>query len=300
MCKYIIENTHILKRQTVKKTSLLIEDNRIELIRNSFQQYRYMRMDGSPFIMTPTSVILDNQVVKCMNRKEQKQYIEENIIKKGCTTILCYVELKWEKDWLVNLRKMRSQLVNSSIDYVIGVKVALKRLTPSFARLCKKEKIPVIFVEVEEGKELYDIPWGWIKDSLFPYNAPLVPVFTSTNEEKKKLAQSLWSRLMRDIKIPSVQQELENGIPLSYEILVKTGIYPFKGSINQGGEVSYNLLPLDSANRFVDESELFLYHYDSILATIHKGTCIRALDKVFYRPGYGEQLEVKVPSFLRI
>lgn len=300
MCPYIIENAHILKRKKVKKTSLLIENNRIELIRDSFLQYSYMRMDGSNFIMTPTSVILDNQVTKSLNNKEQTEYIEENIIKKGCTTILCYVELKWEKDWVLNLRKLRSQLVNSSIDYVIGVKVSLKRLTPSFARLCKKEKIPVIFVEVDEGKDLYNVPWGWFKEALFPYNSPLVPVFSTINEDDKLIAQKIWSSLMRDVKIPAIHYELESGSPLSYETLVKTGIYPFKGNINQGGEVSYNLFPNQSTNIFVEESELFLYHYDSILATIHKGLCIRALDKVFYRKGYGEQLEVKVPSFLRI
>ncbi|WP_302183199.1 hypothetical protein [Niallia sp. RD1] len=40
--QYIIEDIHLLKRQRVKKTSILIEENRIELLKEKFHSYQYM------------------------------------------------------------------------------------------------------------------------------------------------------------------------------------------------------------------------------------------------------------------
>lgn len=298
--QYIIENVHLLKRQRLKKTSILIKDNRIELIKDKFHSYQYMRMDGSPYIMTPTTIMLDNQVKQIAINSQQRNYIEENLIKKGCTTFLFYLEVKREKELATQLKKNRSQLLNCAIDYVTGVKIPLKLLTPSFVRMCKREKIPVLFIEIEDVKALYQIAWGWIKEALFPYNAPLVPIFLSQNEQEKKMAEKIWSSLMRDVKIPSIAHELKEGAPITYPDLVKMGIYPFKGNLYQGGEVTYNLFAFHESIINIEENDLFLYHYDRIQMTIHKGNCIRAGDKVFYRPGYGELLEVKVPSFLTI
>jgi len=298
--QYIIEDIHLLKRQRVKKTSILIEENRIELLKEKFHSYQYMRMDGTPYIMTPTTVILENQVKQITSTSQQRNYIEENLIKKGCTTFLFYLEVKRERELPIQLKKMKNQLLNCAIDYVTGVKIPLKLLSPSFVRACKREKLPVLFIEIEEVKALYQVPWGWIKEALFPYNAPLVPIFLMEDEQEKKMAQNIWSRLMRDVKIPSIPHEIKEGIAIAYPDLVKMGIYPFKGNVYQGGEVTYNLFAFDDSIINIEENDLFHYHYDRIQMTIHKGKCIRAGDKVFYRPGYGELLEVKVPSFLTI
>ncbi|WP_312096828.1 hypothetical protein [Niallia sp.] len=298
--RYILEDIHLVKRRRLKKTSILIEDNRIELIKDKFHSYQYMRMDGSPYIMTPTTVMLDNQVQKITSNTQQRNYIEENLIKKGCTTFLFYIEVKREKELAVQLKKINSQLLNCAIDYVTAVKIPLKLLSPTFVRLCKREKVPVIFIEIDDARALYQVPWGWIKEALFPYNAPLVPIFLSQNEQEKKMTQNIWSSLMRDVKIPSIAREIKEGMTIAYPDLVKMGIYPFKGNVYQGGEVTYNLFAFDESIINIEENDLFLYHYDRIQMTIHKGKCIRAGDKVFYRPGFGELLEVKVPSFLTI
>ncbi|WP_400241996.1 hypothetical protein AB3U99_14470 [Niallia sp. JL1B1071] len=298
--RYIIENIHLLKRQRLKKTSILMEDNRMDLLKDKFHSYQYMRMDGSPYIMTPTTVMLDNEVKQMTSNIQQRRHIEENLIKKGCTTFLFYLEVRREKELAIQLKKINSQLLNCAIDYVAAVKIPLKLLSPSFVRTCKREKVPVLFIEIEDIEALYQIPWGWIKEALFPYNAPLVPIFLSNVEQEKKRAQNIWSSLMRDVKIPSIPREIKEGMPIAYPDLVKMGIYPFKGNVYQGGEVTYNLFAFDESIINIEENDLFLYHYDRIQMTIHKGKCIRAGSKVYYRPGYGELLEVKVPSFLTI
>lgn len=155
--RYIIENIHLLKRQRLKKTSILIEDNRIELLKDKFHSYQYMRMDGSPYIMTPTTVMLDNQVKQMNSSTQQKKYIEENLIKKGCTTFLFYIEVKRERELALQLKKINSQLLNCAIDYVAAVKIPLSLLSPSFVRMCKREKVPVLFIEIEDIKALYQM-----------------------------------------------------------------------------------------------------------------------------------------------
>ncbi|WP_445492208.1 hypothetical protein [Niallia sp. 03133] len=297
---YIIDNITVLKKQKFKKTSILIQGNRIEMIRPSFQKYRCVRMDGAPYIMTPTPIILDNKVTKIPSVKEQKNYIENNFIKKGITSFLTCCEINKEKELDQQFKQMKNVLMNCSIDYIISIKIPLKLLSAAFIRKCKKERIPAVFVEIKEKKDLYKVPWGWIKESMFPYNCPLVPVLLIKDEQEKRKTLDAWAAIMRDAKIPSVPEEVTEGEVISYSTLIKIGIYPFKGNIYQGGDVTYNLYEKNRQILNIEQNELFHYHSDRIQFTIHKGVCIRAGEKVYFRPGFGEQIEVKVPSFFAI
>ncbi len=297
---YIIENIHILKKQKVTKTSLLVQGNRIEMMKPAFQKYRCVRMDGAPYIMTPTPIILDNHVTTLTSAKEQRNYIENNLIKRGVTTFLTCCAISKENDLEQQLKQTKNILLNSSLDYIISIQIPLKRLSVSFIRKCKKQKIPAIFVEITDKNDLNKIPWGWIKEAMFPYNCPLVPVVLIEEEQERKKALAVWSTIMRDEKLPSITEEVKEGEVISYPSLVKMGIYPLKGNVYQGGEVTYNLYEKNGSNINIEQNELFLYHNERIQFTIHKGVCIRAGEKVYFRPGFGEQIEVKVPSFFAL
>ncbi|MFT8323175.1 MAG: hypothetical protein ABF649_20110 [Bacillus sp. (in: firmicutes)] len=297
---YIIENIHILKKQKITKTSILVHGNRIEMIKPSFQKYRCVRMDGAPYMLTPTPIIFDNQLIKIASAKEQKQYIENHFLKKGVTTFLTCGEINREKDLEQMLKQMKNILLNCSIDYIISIKIPLKLLTTSFIRKCKKEKIPAIFIKIKDKKELYKIPWGWIRESMFPYNCPLIPILEIEDEQEKRKTLEAWKALIRDVKIPSITEEIKEGDVISYDSLVKMGVYPFKGNVYQGGEVTYNLYEINRSIINIEQNDLFHYHNDSIHFTIHKGVCIRAGERVYFRPGFGEQIEVKVPSFFAV
>lgn len=123
------------------------------------------------------------------------------------------------------------------------------------------------------------------------------PQFLMEDEEERTKAQTAWSIIMRDANISSLKKELMENDIISYEALIKIGIYPFKGNIYQGGEVTYNLYEKSRSIINIDEKELYHYHYNKILVTYHKGVCVRAGEKVFYHPGFGDQMEIKVPSF---
>ncbi len=292
---YIIENVSILKNRSLKKTSLHIEDNRINALKDRFSKERSIRMDGNPYIITPTPIIYDNEVTR-LNPKQQKDHIQ-GIIKKGCTMFLAACHVNKERELSYELRKTKNMLLNCAVDYVICIKIPLKILTVSLIRSCKKERIPAVFVEINNHADLYKVPWGWIKEAAFPFNCPLIPQFSIEDEEERKKAQEVWTAIMKDANISSIKKELMEKKVIPYEALIKIGIYPFKGNIYQGGEVTYNLYEKSRSIINIDETELFHYHYNRILATYHKGVCIRAGEKVFYQPGFGEQMEIKVPSF---
>lgn len=293
---YIIENINILKKQALKKTSMLVDQNRIDALKETFWK-GIMRMDGSPYIMTPTPIVYDNHVKESLDPKQQRDYIQENLIKKGCTMFVTACNVKKERELLGELNKTKNRLLNCAVDYVICIEIPLKILTTSLIRTCKKEKIPAIIIEINNSNDLYKVPWGWIKEAIFPFNCPLIPEFLMSDEEERKKAQIAWAAIMRDTNIPSVKKELAECDIIPYEALIKMGIYPFKGNIYQSGEVTYNLYEKSRTIINIDEKELFHYHYNRILVTYHKGKCIRAGEKVFYHPGFGEQMEIKVPSF---
>ena len=174
---YILENVNILKQGKLSRTSLLVENGKISLMKPSLDRYRFMKMDGDSFIMTATHVTLDTQIPIHQSFHDQKEYYSDQFIRKGCTTFLTYVEINHEFELQTKLEQFKKDLLNSPIDYVIGIKIPIRLLTARFMRECKKRKIPAIFVRIENNDELASVPWGWIKEAMFPYNSPLIPIF---------------------------------------------------------------------------------------------------------------------------
>ena len=62
-------------------------------------------------------------------------------------------------------------------------------------------------------------------------------------------------------------------------------------------EVSYNLYLKVREIMNVDEVTLFHYHSDRLVVTVHKGKVVRAGEKVLFKPGNGEYVRVRTPSY---
>jgi hypothetical protein len=294
---YIIENINLLKETSLQSTSILINNGRIEHFMHSVRKHSLMRMNGTDFIMTPPHLIYDPQIPVDKDFLHLKQYYINEFIKKGSTVFLTHVAVSQEYLLKKSLAKMKTNLLNSPIDFIIGVKIPVHLLTPSLVRKCKREKVPVIFVEVDDVSEFCKIPWGWIKEAMFPYNSPLVPIFNNGNTKKHKLMKDKWNNILSEEKIPFVKEEIPEKMPLPKSVLCKIGVYPKKLAILQGSEVSYNLYWKMAEVNKIEESELFLYHNHRLVVTVHKGTVIRAGEEVLYRPGFGELMLIKTPGF---
>ncbi|XJZ26038.1 hypothetical protein ACF5W4_11565 [Bacillota bacterium Lsc_1132] len=294
---YIIENANILKDHGLLTKSILIKENRIDGIQNSFKQYRFMKMNAEPFILTPSYVLLDTKLPLASSFQQFKAYMVEHFLLKGCTTLLMYVNVSFQSELSKKVNELKTALISSPIDFLIGVRIPLKLVTPQFIRICKKERIPAIFVEVKDKQELEAIPWSWIREALFPYNSPLVPIFLGENRKSVKESQKRWTEILLKEKIPALFEEMEENVPLSAAVLNKIGIYSKKSSLNHGAEVSYNLYVKSKEINNVDTKQLFLYHSDRLVITVQKGKIVRAGKEVQFKPGNGEYVKVVTPAY---
>lgn len=294
---YIIENANVLCEQNITTTSFLINHDRITSVLSSFKKLNHMRMDAKPFIMTPTYVVFDQQISEDKPFQEKKQYYLEQFIKKGCTTVLTTVDIKYESEFPLKMKRKQTNLNTSPIDYIIAARIPVRLLTPSFIRKCKKERIPAIFVEIEDVTELFSVPWGWIREALFPYNCPLIPIFAKREGKTKQQAIHTWLKIIGTEKIPSLTTEIPEHQPIPKQTLAKIGIYPLKSNLLQGGELSYNFYLMGEENRQIDELNMFHNQNHRLVITMHKGHFIRTGEKTKFRSGFGEQVTINKPSF---
>jgi hypothetical protein len=298
---YIIENANILKETNLVTTSLVIKENQIAFMGNNVKRYQFMKMNAAPYLMTPTYVLFDSLYSVENSFQEKKDYFLKKFMLKGCTTLLTFVDIRYESELSTKLKKMKLELLSSAIDYVIGVKVPLSLITSSFIRSCKREKVPAIFIDLKETDKLSSVPWGWIREAMFPYNSPLIPFVSGVEPRDKKRILNDWSIVLENQKIPHFEEPLIEGAPLSVPDLSKIGLIPLKSSIRQGGEISYNLYIKNRELMNIDVHNLFHYHNDRLLVTVHKGVVIRSGNSdIYYRSGFGEHVIIKTPSFFSI
>lgn len=297
---YIIENANILKETKLTKLSLLIEGDHIAAKKERIHHNKYIRMNAESYIMTPSFVLLDTRIPLYASFQEFRKYMVENFLLKGCTTLLTYSSITYESELTEKIKETKTALISSPIDFLVGVKISLRLLTPTFIRKCKKERIPAIFINVEDLDDLTSIPWGWIREALFPYNCPLVPIISNHLKKDAKRALSKWKDIMENEKIPAILEEMKADQPLPVPVLNKIGLYPQKASLLHGAEVSYNLYLKAREIINVDEVELFHYHSDRLLVTVNKGKVVRAGEEVLFKPGYGEYVRVRTPSYFAL
>ncbi|WP_139205922.1 MULTISPECIES: hypothetical protein [unclassified Bacillus (in: firmicutes)] len=279
---------------------MIVKDTRIEQTGNGYGNYAFMKMDLCNYLMTPSFVFLNSQITAIGSSFEMKDYLVNEIIKKGCTTIVTVVEIDYEYEIVQKVKKATISLINSPLDFVICIKIPVKLLTVNLLRICKKEKIPAIFVKLEERDSFENLPWGWLREAIFPYNAPLIPVVNGKSERLNKQILTRWCKVVHTEKMPALSVEIKENEPLSIPILNKIGLYPSKASLIQGSELSYNLFlkNRETIQQHLEHNDLILQ--ESLLVTVHKGKVIRYGEEVIYNPGCGEHVKITTPSFFAI
>ncbi|WHY75873.1 hypothetical protein QNH20_17310 [Neobacillus sp. WH10] len=297
---YIIENANILKDKDLYTSSLLINDDRITAIQTGFKRYQLIKMNAEPYIMTPSYVLFSSKIPHQGSFQDLKTCIIEHFLLKGCTTLFTYADITYEKELAEKIKAMKTVLISSPIDYIIGVKIPVCLITISFIRSCKKLKIPAIFIELQDLEELEKIPWGWIREAMFPFNSPLIPLISSSQKKEAKALMSKWKDIMLREKIPALYEEVEENKPLPIPVLNKIGLYPQKGSLMNGTELSYNLYLKGREIKNLDEASLFHYHSDRLVVTVHKGKVVLSGKKVLFKPGNGEHVKVRTPSYFSL
>ncbi|WP_226666859.1 hypothetical protein [Metabacillus litoralis] len=293
MC-YIIENATLLKSGGTTKTSLLIKGNKIEFMKTSLSNFRFIRMDMSSYLLTPGYVMLDFSLQSPLHFQEFKQHIIENYVKKGCTTLLTVTSVEKEQDLLPKLKQRRHLMINSPIDYYIGVKIPLKILKPSLLRKLRQQNISVVFVELCEDDKMRGKSWGWIRDAMFSNPITLVP-FVEEGLYKESFTQKLlksWEIHMKEHRLSSLSHQLTDGEQLTRDSLMTLGIYPEKGEIRVGGQVNYNLYKLDNIKYHTDGQPIL--NSSPPMFTIHHGKLINIDGEISFNPGTGEECFIPI------
>ncbi|GGJ60406.1 hypothetical protein GGR02_000736 [Anoxybacillus voinovskiensis] len=287
---YIIDEATVVRDGAVKRCSLVIAHNRIDYIDEQTAMYRWVRMPVGEFVMTPGHVMLDFSFSNPRPFSEFKTYMQQHFLAKGCTTLLAVCDVRYEKQLPDALQHLRVHLLNSPVDYFIGVKIPLRTLTPSFVRACKRLRIPVLFIELTGDEPLETLAWGWMYDTFASYPLPLVPYWLTP---PTKQAEQQWQYVLAHERIPFLPFALKERVPLALDVLKKIGIYPQKGDIRIGGEVDYNLYAKSNL-----VAETFTVDYDKHvpLITVHNGKVMKAGDELFFPPGFGRERIVRAPG----
>ncbi len=297
MSTYIIDNANWVSDGITKHGSLLVDNNRISAIRDRFTYYNFMKMNVAPFVMTPVHVTCDLELPIKQEFSSMKDYFLKEFISKGCSVILTSFRVQYEFEFLQRLKERKTSLLNSPLDYTIGLSTSPNLITTTIIRLCKKHKVPLIWVDLDNIMELKNIPWGWIKGELYDYPITFVPFFSTQIDTKvKKKSLKMWQKTMIYEKIPHFPTEIQQKSPLSLEELKKIGIYPHKGNFLVGGELSYNLY-LKAEGENVDGSSSFKYDCHVLKCTMNKGKCYFLNNTGFFYPGAGEELMIQIPKY---
>ncbi|KZM52688.1 hypothetical protein A3Q35_03750 [Aeribacillus pallidus] len=289
---YIIDQIRLMEDNQIVTRSILVDGNEFRFKEKQLDQFRFMKMDGSPYFMTPGFVMLDQNIQHLDQSHSFKLYVK-NLIQKGCTFLIAAVDLPFERQWDEKKKHIRKVMMNSPIDYAIAAKIPIERLTPSIIRMLKREKITVIIVEIKQIAELDDVPWEWIRETLFPKQTPIFPHFSSEDQSIFHQLKSKWQQIVKKYKLPSLEECPENGVPLTKEALMKIGLYPIRGEILSGSNVDYNLFRMID---LVEENNYLDYYNHNPEVIVHNGSVLKAGEQIFYKPGFGKEVQLNAPG----
>ncbi|RXJ03959.1 hypothetical protein DS745_00790 [Anaerobacillus alkaliphilus] len=292
--RYIIENTLTNRYGEEKINSYLIEGSKIIYTSNRFSKHNHMRLDTSNYVIAPGHIMIDFSVVAINDFHSIKERMR-HLQGLGCTTLITACEVHHENEVKSNLKRVKHALINSSIDYMIGIRTPLKKLTPSLARKCCKHKVPVIFTEITEPEDIDVVPWQWVRNELFPYHPMILPIWNVPNSSGRlRRLKSKWEEILTENKITTLVDVPDEHTPLQKEFLLNIGLYPIKGSLHIGADADYLLF----SQKALEEAEKGTIDEVRPEIVYASGTVKKAGRHIFIKPGSGKELTVNVPRKL--
>ncbi|HET7629274.1 MAG TPA: hypothetical protein VFK44_12950 [Bacillales bacterium] len=292
---YIIKGAETTRDSAL---AFLADGGKVACITEYLRYLKHVRMNCDGFAIRPGKVAVDGTLLQLDDYKERLTQWQ----RKGVTTVLVLCDIEKDADLRESLKHARHRLINSSIDYVIGVSYPMRKITPSFIRLCKREKVPFLLARVYEESDVSAVAWEWIRDAQFPYRFPIVPDFgtCSSYDRSTKSPLSDWLETAKHNQIRT-WAGFDNECPmLSKKALRMIGIAPLKGELRAGGDLDYVLY---RRGRLADPNEL-PYHEEGDNqernpdVVVLRGRLMKAGKTVYYRPGYGKEIPIRVPGFL--
>ena len=288
MMPYIIENVKVLENETMRETNFIVKEGLFYSRGTPVRKLSFLRLqlDRQKIITACGAALAD---LGAWERRGM-DYAEEFVLN-GCTTAIFPVELTYEYQLDAAMRNARSLLDGFPLDYVLVLRVAANLVKPSLIRKCKARHIPAVIVKVGQMRELHLLDWSRLREASFPYKLLFIPEFS---EECGASGVQQWKRTLGVAKLPHSEAPVQLHEALGKPLLKKIGLYPTKGILRAGGEVSYHLME-ENAIECLNIKRMA--YYDKIEATVYKNKVIRYGGRVDLSEAMGEELRIRVPGY---
>jgi hypothetical protein len=289
---YILEEVDTSGRKVTR--NILVQNNRISYISDRPLRMSTKKVNLHHFNLLPGFVMTDFDLYEKAMEGQLKESLKQ-LVKLGCTTVVTAFPMYFERDFETNLVNYRELLKESYIDYCLGLSIPIQKLSPKIIRMCQREKLSFISLEIEQPEDFNNIIWEWIRDANFPYQVQLIPNWRKLKFEgkkKKQIIQHFYNTTsQRDIEV--IQDHPGDKIPLKLNVLKQLGIYPQKGDFVTGGVVDYLLF--NSTTNSKGRSKILLEEYKKIEPSIvvKEGEIIKAGDQLLFEDGQGKELVIK-------
>ena len=280
---YIIEKIMLYENEQIKHCNLVVKNNVIYSRDISVRQMKFIRLNMDKHIIIATESVFGNLE---QWRREGLEYAKKMVLI-GATTIIFPVDVKSEWQLKATFQKAREELASFPLDYVLAIRIPFSSLNPKLIRLCRLLHIPICVVMMNGQENFRSIMWKEIREAVFPYKLVFIPQCNG-----QKLIE--WNQFMNNEWLSFHDKSLIEATGINKSFLKKIGIYPHKGILRSGGDVTYNVLQESDKEYLMNED---LMYYDKIEYTVFKNNVIRVGKEVAFTKNAGEELVIKVPGF---
>lgn len=281
---YIMEKIMLFENEQLQHCDLVVKNNVIYSRDVPVRQMKFIRLNMDKHIIMATGSVFGNID---QWRTEGIEYAKRMVLM-GATTIVFPVDVQSDQKLKVNFQKAREELASFPLDFVLVIRIPFAALKPKLIRMCRLLHIPVCVVMMNGQEKFRQVMWKEIKEAVFPYKLVFVPQC----EEGMNLNE--WKNCMDDGLISLHERFPTEAAHLSKSLLKKIGIYPHKGILRSGGDVTYNVMKESNKDYLMNED---LTYYDKIDYTVFKNKVIRVGQEVDFTKTAGEELVIKVPGF---
>lgn len=295
---YLLDRAVHRNGDSLQSRSYLIEGGQVRYVTGNFKKWKRIRSVLEGIALEPGRVMAANRLLDAANFTSFREQ-QAALIEKGCTTVVVLPEAAYERQLEATLKRAKHALASSTLDYVIGLSIPLSLLRSSVLRRCQKMKIPLLQIKLTSCRQLQELPWSHIAQTLMSYPILLIPSVDQSVPDQQMLLD-VWEQCCEHYHLHTAPPLLEEA-PWTKSLLQKSGLYPEKGVLLHGSDADYLLFAPGDQGGTVARKDGFVYHDNNPSVVVVRGQIIKENQTIVGKPGYGRYLQIKRPGrFLAI
>jgi len=223
-----------------KRKKVLVDQGSIRFCSNSVEDRNIIEMDTSIFNVYTGKVKIERDVGFAFQNGQGLSYVKRMLLF-GYSSFIYMVDLEYESLTERLIEESRQHLASCPLDFVLGVRVPLERLTPSWIRKIKQMSIPLIFIYVVSGEDLIRAPWQRYIEAGFPVRMMFLldQHQSSLPEKNQRVISEVWQGIVKHWRMNSYFHVSKPGERVPLLFLKRLGMYPLKGSFDSGSDADY-------------------------------------------------------------